>query len=287
MSDLTPTYFADVVAHINEDHAAELLAAVQAHGATWASNAELCHLDAVGLTVQVSGQGRSEELNLVFEKVAQDSAEVRAQIIALMQRGEALLETESSPTHDVAALEQIIRARRSYPLDKLEKKPVPRALIERCIDAARYAPNHGRTHPFRFVVVDTQEAREALFERCLYAIKDLEMPESYEKMYREMIFDAPAWVAIGMKPRISKPMPEWEELSAVAMAVQNLHLMAQAQGLGGLWVSGKVVIHHAVAELYGWSEAPNKCLGLFWLGYIMRSLKPRIYPALEEVLEWR
>jgi nitroreductase len=287
MSDLTPEYFANVIAHINEDHNPELLAAARANDAAWATTAELCRLDARGLTVQVSSQTHSEELNLHFAQPAKDAAELRNAILALMQQGEALLEPEPLPVYDVAALEQIIRARRSYPLDKLEQKPVPRALIERCIDAARYAPNHGRTHPFRFVVLESQAAREALLERCLQAIAALEMPASYEKIYREMIFDAPAWVAIGMKPRISKPMPEWEELAAVAMAVQNLHLMAQAQGLGGLWISGKVVIHQAVADLFGWSEAPNKCLGLFWLGHIKRSLKPRAYPALEEILEWR
>jgi nitroreductase len=284
---MTQNDFANVIHHVNEDHSSELLAAVRALGAPWASSAELCRLDATGLTARIANQTRQEELIVAFATVASDVFEVRTQIKLLLQKGEALLETEPLLTHDVAALEQIIRARRSYPLDKLQNKPVPRALIERCIDAARYAPNHGRTHPFRFVVIESQEARQALLERCLHAVVDLEMPASYEKIYREMIFEAPAWVAIGMKPRVTRPMPEWEELSAVAMAVQNLHLMAEAQGLGGLWISGKVVIHRAVADLFGWGDAPNKCLGLFWLGYIKHSLKPRAYPAVEELLEWR
>jgi nitroreductase len=285
--DLTPEFFGNLLNRVNHDQSAELLALVRANGALWAEQAQLRHVDANGLQIHISNHTHAEELKLGFAQPAQDIADLRSAIKHLMQQGEALLEPESLPVYDVAALEQIIHARRSYPLDKLENKPVPRALIERCIDAARHAPNHGRTHPFRFVVVQNKAAREALLERCLHAIAALEMPASYEKIYREMIFDAPAWVAIGMKPRISKPMPEWEELAAVAMAVQNLHLMAQAQGLGGLWVSGKVVIHQAVADLFGWSEAPNKCLGLFWLGYIKRSLKPRAYPALKEVLEWR
>jgi nitroreductase len=287
VSDLTPEFFGNLLNRVNHDQSAELLALVRANGALWAEQAQLRHVDANGLQIHISSHTHAEEFKLDFAQPAQDIADLRSAIKHLMQQGEPLLTPETLPAHDVAALEQIIHARRSYPLDKLETKPVPRALIERCIDAARYAPNHGRTHPFRFVVLESQAAREALLERCLQAIAALEMPASYEKIYREMIFAAPAWVAIGMKPRISKPMPEWEELAAVAMAVQNLHLMAQAQGLGGLWVSGKVVIHQAVADLFGWSEAPNKCLGLFWLGHIKRSLKPRAYPALEEILEWR
>ena len=49
---------------------------------------------------------------------------------------------------------------------------------------------------------------------------------------RDRVLLAPAWISIGMEPDAVKHMPEWEEISAVAMAVHNMHLMACSLGLG-------------------------------------------------------
>ncbi len=185
------------------------------------------------------------------------------------------------------ALEQIIIGRRSYPMDKLESRPIPKALLERCVNAARFAPNHGRTNPFRFMIITGETAKEALLARFLEIIRKLEMPASYDKIYTDMIAAAPAWIAIGMTPRLEKPMPEWEELAAVSMAVQNFHLMAEAQGLGGLWLSGRVSTHPDLATDFGWADAPNKLLGLFYMGFVKHALKPRVYPNLEDIATWR
>jgi nitroreductase len=287
MSELTPEYFAGVLAHVNEDHSAELLAACQAGGAVWASHAELCRLDTDGLTVQLSKESRSEEFNFTFPKPATDALEIRQSLIAFMRQGEALVVNSPLTQYNPDALEQIIIGRRSYPLDKLDSRPIPKAMLERCVSAARYAPNHGRTHPFRFVVMTGETAKEALLARYLSVIQKLEMPVSYKKIYTEMVAAAPAWIAIGMTPRIEKPMPEWEELAAVSMAVQNLHLMAEAQGLGGLWLSGRISTHPDLATDFGWSEAPNKLLGLFYMGFVKHALKPRAYPNVEDISTWR
>ena len=39
---------------------------------------------------------------------------------------------------------------------------------------------------------------------------------------RDRALLAPAWISIGMEPDAVQYMPEWEEISAVAMAVQNI-----------------------------------------------------------------
>ena len=37
--------------------------------------------------------------------------------------------------------------------------------------------------------------------------------------------------------RHAEKLPEWEEICAVAMSVQNMHLAAEAMGIGGFWSS--------------------------------------------------
>lgn len=287
MSELTAEYLANVVAHVNEDHSPELLAAIRAQVAPWATVATIQYLDATGFSVQISDGQRHEQFSHRFNGTLKDAFEVREQITAFVRQGESLLEPQALPQYNPDALEQIITGRRSYPLDKLDSRPIPKAMIERCINAARFAPNHGRTHPFRFMVMTGETAKEALLARYLSVVEKLEMPVSYRKIYTEMVAAAPVWIAVGMTPRIEKPMPEWEELAAVSMAVQNLHLMAEAQGLGGLWLSGRVSTHPDLATDFGWSEVPNKLLGLFYMGFVKHTLKPRAYPSIEEIASWR
>ncbi len=103
---------------------------------------------------------------------------------------------------------------------------------------------------------------------------------------RNLILNAPVWIAIGFTPRQEKPMPEWEELAAVSMAAQNIHLMAQAQGLGALWKSGAVWTHPELAKHFGWA-APNKLLGFYFMGYPKANPQPRTHIALEEIVVWQ
>ena len=53
---------------------------------------------------------------------------------------------------------QALRARRS--VGRVKPEQPPRALVERVIEAATWAPNHYHTRPWRFVVV-AGEARRA------------------------------------------------------------------------------------------------------------------------------
>lgn len=78
------------------------------------------------------------------------------------------------------------------------------------------------------------------------------------------------WISIGMAPARkadgSLQMSEEEELMAVACAVQNLHLMASALGLAGMWHSKGPSVHPAVARGLG-LEAPDRLLGFFMCGW--------------------
>jgi len=46
-----------------------------------------------------------------------------------------------------------------------------------------------------------------------------------------------------MKRDPKESLPEWEEVAAVAMAVQNLWLSSHEKGIGGYWSSPGVVQH--------------------------------------------
>lgn len=113
---------------------------------------------------------------------------------------------------------------RGYLLDT----SVDRAIIEKCLEAARLAPSACNSQPWFFVVVDDPEQRKALAER-LY---DIVMPGN------RFALTASVLVAVvaerpSLLPRIGgivKDKPYY--LMDIGMAVENFCLQATEEGLG-------------------------------------------------------
>lgn len=164
--------------------------------------------------------------------------------------------------------------RRSFKPAMLRQDAVPQELIEKILEAANWAPSHGQTEPWRFGVF-SGDGRQKLADAIGEAYKmDAEKQGNFSdkamEANREKAFSAPVWIAIGMEPaklpdgKLKMPLEE-EEL-AVACAVQNMHLMASALGLGAKWTTNPVMNHSHVAELLG-LHAPAKLLGFFFVGW--------------------
>lgn len=76
-------------------------------------------------------------------------------------------------------------------------------------------------------------------------------------------------------------VPEWEEVAAVACAVQNLWLSCTAYGIGGYWSTP-----HSIIEAREFLELADgeRCLGLFYLGYHqMPDLPGRRIPITQKI----
>jgi nitroreductase len=162
-----------------------------------------------------------------------------------------------NPTNlDPQALLSAIRTRRSFGLKDVSPEPIDLALIEKMLESANWAPSHGKTEPWRFVVY-SGDGRKVVSEAFGAAYRDLNQGERYkaagEQAQSDRAWQAPVWIALGMLP--DPKMPEWEELIAFGSAVQNAQLMA----------SGEVAIHPLVAEAVGY--APDiRLFGFLYVG---------------------
>jgi len=165
-----------------------------------------------------------------------------------------------------------IANRRSMGLSRLSPDPVDKALIERILEAANWGQSHEDTEPWRFVVF-SGEGRTALAELFNVAHREEHGEEpsaDLKEGHRKRAFAAPVWISIGMTPGLKEDgsmlMSEEEEVMAVATAVQNLHLMASALGLAGMWHSKGLSIDPTVAR--GLDLAPpSRLLGFFMCGW--------------------
>ena len=161
---------------------------------------------------------------------------------------------------------EAIASRRSVkPLD-MRPDPVDPALITRMLEAANWAPSHRHTEPWRFVVL-TDGAKEALAEVVTSALfEDGDIDETKRSSTRAKMTAPPVIIAIICSPSALPKVIPHEEIASTAIAVQNMHLAAQALGLGGFWSSGKKAFHPKVAAHLD-IEAPAQCLGFFYVGW--------------------
>ena len=135
------------------------------------------------------------------------------------------------PLHDPTIVMNAIQTRRSFAINELTDAPVDQVLIDRVLEAANWAPSHGKTEPWRFVVFhrDGRAALSSAFGAAFAKLNpDLPRGGEGERAQAKRPWQAPVWIALGMQP--SKKFPEWEDMLAFGAAVQNMHLMASALG---------------------------------------------------------
>ena len=206
-----------------------------------------------------------------------------------------LLETQlleqTSLELSVAArtLLSVIRRRRSFGLDKIDpQQAVPRALIEQVLEAARWAPSHGQTEPWRFAVF-TGESRAQLGASFAEAYRQFTPPAGFQALnseaQRDKVWKAPVWISLGVLPTPKPTVSELEEIMAVACAAQNMMLMASSLGLACKWSSGLVNTHPSVARAVSRTQ-PLTLLGFLYLGWPKSSWPNGKRAALETKVSW-
>jgi len=156
----------------------------------------------------------------------------------------------------------LIRSRRS--IRRYRPDPVPRETIDQLLEAARWAPSAHNRQPWRFAVITSLEARQrlatAMGERLgADRSRDDDPPDVVERDVRrsyDRIVNAPLIIAVCLSMRDMDRYPDERRASAektmsiqsVAMAVQNLLLLAHALGLGACWMCAPLFCPDIVRE---------------------------------------
>jgi nitroreductase len=226
--------------------------------------------------------------------------------------------------HPNPVLQNIIARRSVFCKDMIyPPNEIPESDLQLLLRAAMWAPSHGRTDPWHFVVFATPSARAGLRDTTIHLMTKYANNEAAQVAQRE--FDTPkrwsrasAFIAICMKrvyhsnnnssslshsPTCASRRPknpEWEDLAAVGAAVQNLHLATTALSssssssplkLCGYWSSwySQIVDSLEMKEYLGLNaNTGDRCLGFFVLGHsnVMHLYRGK-RGELSEVSEWR
>ena len=146
---------------------------------------------------------------------------------------------------EIAAIDRVMRERRD--IRHFVPGALPEGLLARLIEAAQHAPSVGYMQPWRFVRVASPATREALrqivdAERAATAAAMPTRSAEFLKLKVEGIREAAAVLVVALMPEREahvfgrRTLPEMD-LASVACAIQNMWLLARAEGIGLGWVS--------------------------------------------------
>lgn len=163
----------------------------------------------------------------------------------------------------------LISSRRS--IRRFTSSAVPHRVIDRVLGLATLAPSAHNAQPWRFVVIEKGETRVRLVEEMAQLFqndlaKDRLPAEEIKKRVsssRGRLLDAPILILVcltmeDMQRYEDKRRAEAEYLMAVqsvGAAIQNLILVAHAEGLGSCWMCAPLFCRDAVKTVLDLPEA--------------------------------
>ena len=148
----------------------------------------------------------------------------------------------------------LVDARQTVLPKRLAEPGPDAAQLRQILGAAAAAPDHGERMPWRFVIV-SREARvrvaeafgQALLQRDP-AATPAQLAQAREKAHRApLVILAVARFATA----IADDIPDDERLVSAGCAIQNMLLVATAQGFGSALTSGKAMHSTALRGLFG------------------------------------
>jgi nitroreductase len=186
---------------------------------------------------------------------------------------------------EIDILSRIIKRRRSIFPVSYTKQEIPVELIRQILESANYAPTHKLTEPWRYTVYRNEGKMKLGAE--LARLYKATMPEHQflQKKYDSILEKAAqANCIITLNAALhTDKIPEWEELAALACAVQNMALTAEALNIGAYWSSPGMI-----EDLKGFLNLNDqeKCFGLFYMGYHNEVPREAKRTPIEDKVKW-
>ena len=185
-------------------------------------------------------------------------------------------------------LQAIITDRRSIKPASLNGKKIDDEQIRQLLELANWAPTHGLTEPWRFVVYSGDAVREFCHQQAdIY--RNATTPEKFNAAkYDKQLHNgdnASHLIAVYMQKGANPNIPALEEICATAAAVQNILLGAQALGIAVLWSTGGNVLLPVMKEYLDLGPE-DIMIGLLSLGYTDEPARPGRRTPIEAKTKW-
>jgi nitroreductase len=155
---------------------------------------------------------------------------------------------------DYEALLELVKKRRSIRV--FGDQPVSAEMVERVIEAARWAPSGANSQPWEFIVIRDQktkdqmavwarEQQETTHQAELTRPEELRWPSAARPVSDPVFKTSPVLILVVGDPRVNKSFPlltyveraDMNLISALASALLYMTMAATSLGLGSHWAS--------------------------------------------------
>ncbi len=164
----------------------------------------------------------------------------------------------------------IVERRSVYPY-QFKSVSVEDSTVEKLLELANWAPTHRKTEPWRFKVMSGDfKAKAGEFFKDIY-LTTTENPKRIKaNKIAEKFIQSSHVIAVCMQRDPKESVPEWEEVAATAMAVQNMWIGSKQLKLGMYWSTPSY--RNRFSELVSLNEGES-CLGFLYVGYFDESVE--------------
>tara|TARA_A100001391_G_C4968058_1_gene251874 strand:- start:151 stop:705 length:555 start_codon:yes stop_codon:yes gene_type:complete len=161
-------------------------------------------------------------------------------------------------------ISETIKNRRAVFPAQYNDQPISKEEVLTILESANWAPTHKRTEPWRLKVFHgVSQVGLGKFMAETYKQTTENFSEFTYNKFMDNPVKAGCVMAICMQRDPKESVPEWEEIAATAMAVQNMWLTAHDMGIGAYWSSPGVLKY---MDKFIQMEEGEQCLGFFYLG---------------------
>ena len=185
-------------------------------------------------------------------------------------------------------IDKVIHQRRAVYPKHYSDETISKKTILQILENANMAPTHKYTQPWLFKIFSKDSRLKLGIEMVSEYKKKSQDSVKNQNLKEKRILDkcnkSKFIIAICMKRDDKSSIPEWEEIAATSMAVQNIWLSLVDSFIGGYWSTPKYI---SELDAYLRLSKNERCLGFFHLG-LYNNTKERNLPRkdIESDVEW-
>ena len=172
---------------------------------------------------------------------------------------------------------------------RFRDKRVATETLELAFDAARNAPCHKNTHPWKFYVMGKEARKEIIPEVKRLAknkVSDGGDVEFGISKAVDKILSPPVLICVTSALSPQDPFREEEDYAATVCATHNLVLSLWGNGIGSQWSTGAITRSETSYRAIGASPDEERIIGFIKIGYPSGGVPSKNKKGLEEIREY-
>jgi len=188
---------------------------------------------------------------------------------------------------EMPEFQDVLTSRRT--IYRFSDEKVDTETLELAFDAARNAPCHKNTHPWKFYVMGKEARKEIIPE--VKRLAEKKVPDGEDagvgiSKAVDKILSPPVLICVTSALSPQDPFREEEDYAATVCATHNMVLSLWGNGVGSQWSTGAITRSGASYGAIGVSPDEERIIGFIKIGYPSGVVPSKNKKGLEEIREY-